>query len=171
LLQANHPSARAALIQTGVTQSYADLRLDPSVGELDADRLFRDRALAYIQSDPVGAATTAGLKLLVSLTGFDFGSPPMGPRNVVAVVSSGVLGGLAVWGFALWRRRSEPSTASDAFVYLVVWVVGLVTTAMLVIGPVGLRYRVSFTMLWYLAAAFAIQRGLGAMPWSRAGRR
>lgn len=121
------------------------------LGELEGDTQLRRDALAYMAANPGDVATTGLFKLMISTTGFDFRSAPLGWRNLGAAVSSAVTLTLGVAG--LWRlvRHARRSPPVDLFVCA-----GLLTAAvtlmMLIVGPTGLRYRMTLTGFLYVGA-------------------
>ncbi|MGH9658726.1 MAG: hypothetical protein ACRD96_09290, partial [Bryobacteraceae bacterium] len=133
--------------------------------ELDFNRELRNKAFAYIASNPADVAETAAFKLLVSLSGFDFASPSTSRRNIVAVSSSLITLALGLYGLTLVSRRIEPSMAQHLVV--VMWLItGVLTLALLAIGPTGIRYRLGFSGFLYLGVALAVMHRL-SLGWKR----
>jgi hypothetical protein len=158
LHQSNYSLAREAIVQTGVAQSYAPIRTPVGVtSELDSDRYYRREAWSYLTSRPVDAAKTSALKVIVSLTGHDFSEGPWSARNLslvgvnVAIFVLAVPGGIRLKN-ALRSQGLEP-LAIAVFVLL-----SCGTLIMLLLGPVGLRYRITLAGLLYVCAAAELLR-------------
>ena len=157
LLHGNHPRAREALFETGLTQTYAEMSVPDGLAEIEENRVFRDRGLDYLMSQPVEASITAALKTAVSLTGLDLSRPLLNLRNLATLLPNVSLWLLAGWGVRRWwRLQKAPLDARATFLCLTLSVVTLVTLGMLAIGPVGLRYRISLAPVLYLFAAFGV---------------
>jgi hypothetical protein len=154
LLQSNHLRARESILQTGVAQTLAPVIPDPGGGELEIDAAARREAMAYLRAHPGDAAMTAGLKTFVSVVGVDFASR-RAARNAVAVSSSIVLLTLAVIGWREWRRRRRPGAIASVLAVSAA-TIGGVTLLLLLIGPVGIRYRIAATGFVYVLAGIGI---------------
>jgi peptidoglycan/LPS O-acetylase OafA/YrhL len=95
----------------------------------------------------------------VSLTGIDYSQPWSAPRNLVASTWN-----LALMALALASARRLRTMAPDRRLLGLVGFAGatvmIVTVAMLMAGPVGLRYRMSLAgMLWLVGAVTLSARG------------
>ena len=156
LWHSNHPQARASIVETGVAQSYAPMPATSSQGELAADRFYRQLALQEMAAKPVDALRTAAFKIGVSALGIDFRVSIGSLRNLVAIVFNVLLLSAAIAG--AWGSRRMLSTSSGHIMIAGGVIASLVTLAMLAIGPVGLRYRISVAGFLYLWSAAAIQR-------------
>lgn len=161
LFESNCAYTRQGIRELGVVGGFmhacseAQVAHALSLGELESDRQLRRYALAYITSNPLDVAKTAAFKVLVSLSGFDFSSPPFSTRNVVAVGSRLVI--LLLGPVGLWqiRRRISPSLTRDMVVLITAVTVGY-TLLLLAIGPTGLRYRISLDGFLFLGVATVI---------------
>ena len=139
-----------------------------SLGELEANRQFREYAFAYIAAHPIEFAKTALFKTAVTLSGYDFARAPLSARNVVATLWSLLTLGLGGWG--LWRlwQQMEAGVVKDVVV-LVLTPMIVVTVLMLMVGPTGLRYRLTLSGALWIGLAFWI-RNLMPVVDSRASR-
>jgi hypothetical protein len=164
LYEANCAYTRQGIRETGVVGGFLD-RCDPDqaahvgrLGEVAADWQLRRYALDYMMSNPLDVSLTAMFKLAVSLTGYDFASPLTSLRNLVGVSSSLLVIVIGASGLALLRRHPARNTP----VAVVIAIAGLTTLAatlaMLAVGPVGLRYRISLTAFLYLGVGVLITR-------------
>jgi hypothetical protein len=160
LLESTAPSARPGILATGTAAGFASVALAPHVDaartmrELEADRYFRRAAWRQMRDAPADTALTGVLKIGVSLSGVDFGEPRLSRRNVVAVGWNAVLWALAIVGARRWR--GAPDSAALALGVRVGWLMFLVTLGLLVLGPVGLRYRITLAGVLYILAAGAL---------------
>jgi hypothetical protein len=161
LYESNYADARASTWQTGTEEGLSETHLTDefarvaSLGEVDADRRYNQDAWAYIAGHPQDVAKTAALKLGVSLTGVNLAAPLLSTRNILAIVTNVVFLLLAPLGFtALWQRsrgRSVEKLAAFACTLTCA-----ATLGMLVLGPVGLRYRISAAGFLYIGVGAAI---------------
>jgi hypothetical protein len=127
-----------------------------SLSELEANRQFRAYAFAYIAAHPVEFAKTALFKTAVTLTGYDFARPSLSPRNMVATLWSVLTLALGSWGlWRLWQHR-EAGLVRDVVVLVLAPMV-VVTLLMLMVGPTGLRYRLTLSGALYIGLAFWIR--------------
>ncbi len=102
-------------------------------------------------SEPVDVARTALAKIAVDLSGLRLEEPVLSKRNLVGLVSNSVLLTLAVLG-AFVPRNSAAQTSHTLWLCIAT-VCLTVYVSISAIGPVGLRYRISFDpVLWSLAA-------------------
>jgi hypothetical protein len=124
--------------------------------------------LHYIAGNPRDVARTAAFKLAVSLSGYDFSAPARSIRNAGAVAASVLilLGGL--WGAARLHAGGAFGTPAGRLTAAAAVATVCATLVMLLIGPVGLRYRISFTGFLYLwagiLAATLSERAVRANP-------
>ncbi|MGH9175151.1 MAG: sugar transferase, partial [Vicinamibacterales bacterium] len=139
--------------------SRAQLEHIVTLDEVEADRQFRRYALAYIASNPMDVARTAGFKLLVSLSGFAFRSPVFSLRNVGAVGSSLLMLTLGAYGlWRLWRQAPRPPHVIALFI--IGAVMSGTTLLMLLIGPTGLRYRIGVAGFLFLGVGAIVMETL-----------
>jgi len=156
LWESVYPSAREALLTFGQTERLNYLRMEDdfartgSLGELEANRYFLQRAVRYILSQPGDVLQTAVVKIGVGLLGLRMEDPLFSARNLVAALSNSLLLAFAAFGAVAMRIEAGPrrelwrciSAAS---------LLGYIGFSMF--GPVGLRYRISLEpVLWILAA-------------------
>ena len=162
LFRANYATARPTIFRTGRAEGFEPADLAPqyaaaaTLGELDADRYFKQQAWAYVRAHPADVALTAALKGVVSVTGLNFARSFWSLRNVVAVGTNVALLVLAAVGMAKWRRQGLGTNELGGFVGILCGVTAAVTLLMLSLGPVGLRYRIDLAGFMYLAAGVAL---------------
>jgi hypothetical protein len=161
LFESNYAHAQASILQTGTAEGFSQTHLGEEfarvagLSELEADRQFRRDAWTYIASHPLEVGTTALLKLAVSLTGVHFGQPLLSPRNIAAVGSNLWLLAVAPYGlWLLWRR----SNGGDVDRFMIVGCAAMcaTTVGLLLLGPVGLRYRMDVAGLLYIGTGAAL---------------
>jgi hypothetical protein len=166
LWESNYPYAAEAVLTYQVAVLNNEKMLDDFVRtadmtEHDADRYFRDRAVAHIRAHPIAVLRTGGLKTALTLAGIQTGQSWTSWRNLVAMTASALLYALALAG-AIHARPGRPwsPTVRLCGVYF-----GLVTAAvigMLIIGPYGIRYRLSLEGILWIAAGAALAAVLGS---------
>lgn len=166
-LESNSALARASILDTGTAEGYAvramsrEYEAVRGLDELAANARFTAAGWDAIRSRPVDSLLTGLLKVWVSLTGIDYGQPTWSARNVVAGLWNLALLGLAIAGLRrAVAQRGEPDVVT--FGLLVLGAIVLVTTATLLAGPVGLRYRMSLAGALWLSAGVTL-----AAPWVR----
>ncbi|HET9369103.1 MAG TPA: hypothetical protein VFO19_02605 [Vicinamibacterales bacterium] len=157
LFESTFSTARGTIRRTGVAQEFDISQLPSSFGtlgwldEVDADALFRREAWRYIAAHPGDVAITGAFKAAISVFGIQANLPLSSLRNVVPIVFNGVLLVAAAIGIRSWRRDA---TGDDRRVFFVVAAsVSTWTLAGLMLGPVGLRYRMTFGVLVAIGAA------------------
>ena len=171
LLESTSPAARPSILATGTAEAFAaralasHYRAVETMGELEANAYFRRAAWASIADAPFDAALTGIVKVGVSLGGVHFGEPLWSVRNVVAVGFNAALWFAAMAGVRRWRR--VPRTSARDFGRYAASIVLVTTLAMLMLGPVGLRYRVTLAGVLYVLAAGALVAPSGGMPTDR----
>lgn len=163
LFESNYPDARASVLQTGTAEGLSQTHLatefarTATLGEVAADRQLKQDAWRYIASHPLDVTKTALLKLAVSLSGVNFALPFASARNVVAIVSNVTIMVLGMYGlWAGWRRSQKSAVEWFSFSVFVLMISA--TLGMLVLGPVGLRYRISLTGFFYIGVGLALVR-------------
>ena len=158
----NGPWTRAAAREGRITE----LSLDPRVmaphwaktrhmSEVEASRYFTRQALRFVATHPGTEVATVARKLLYTATGLRPWVPVRSPRNVVALAANALTFALAAAGAAAIvrdrerRRRLAPVAALVA---------PLVATEVLVllVGPIGLRYRIVLDGVLWTAAAVGV---------------
>ena len=159
LWESNGPVARAALrrgqvmtlsLDTAIMRAHWDSTAGMS--EVEANAYFRRAGTRYMLEHPLDVGRTALLKLTLSITGMRPELPIGSARNIVALATNALLIALAVWG-ARALATTLPSEARRAMLTMlgIVVAVGL---AMLVVGPIGLRYRMTLDgVLWICGGA------------------
>ena len=134
-----------------------------SMTEVEANAYFRRAAIRYALAHPVDVSGTALLKGVLSLTGIRPEMPIRAPRNLIALVTNVVLLVLAMCGApTLLASCSQTTRARVQLVFGIIVTVGML---MLLIGPIGLRYRITLDgVLWIVAVAGLYRLGsrLGA---------
>lgn len=126
------------------------------LSELEANRQFRQYGIDYITANPIDSAKTALFKTVVTLSGYDFASATFSPRNVVATtwsVFTLIFGSLGLW--RLWQQM--PSGLLRDVVVLVLVPTLAVTLLVLMVGPTGLRYRLTLSGALWIGVAFWIR--------------
>lgn len=125
--------------------------------EVLSDRQLQRLAWRYISAHPVEFAKTAALKMVVSLLGLKVNLSAASSRNLVAFGSSLVLLIAGVWGLrSMWRHSTNPPAAS--LLALLFSITAVVTVVLLILGPVGLRYRLNLTTFLCLGMSAALSR-------------
>jgi hypothetical protein len=161
LYESNYRDARAATWATGTEEGWSETHLTrefadvASLNELEADRYYRRTAWQYIEGHPRDVALTAALKLAVSATGINLTMPIVSPRNSMTIATNMVLLLLAPLGLATWWRRSRRRDI-DWFAGFTGALTSAATLGMLVMGPVGLRYRISVAGFLYIGVAVVV---------------
>jgi hypothetical protein len=151
LWESNGPFARQSLSRGQVDIVSLDsavmapvFRQTQDLDEVDADAFFRRQAIRYMASHPIDVARTAIAKIGVSLASVHPNLPLTAPRNLAAMIDNALL--LVLAGIGLARYTRSPVTA------LIIGL-GVVTLALLAIGPAGMRYWLTFRgAAWILAA-------------------
>src|ERR1039458_4773575 len=120
--------------------SVPESRLAPQaakgMSELEANRYFTHRALAYISSHPLALARLAGVKLVVDALGVCFARPLHSKRNLVGIASNGALIALAL--FSLAGQWTIALCEEERFFIRTVAIVTLsIDFGLFVVGPVG----------------------------------
>jgi hypothetical protein len=161
LWESNGPVTRAALrrgqvmtlsLDTAIMRPHWDSTA--TMSEVEANAYFRRAGMRHMREHPLDAGRTVLLKLAISITGVRPEQRLDSARNIVALATNALLIALAAWGGRALAASLHPESRRDMFTMLgVVVVVGL---AMLVVGPVGLRYRITLDgVLWICAGAAA----------------
>jgi hypothetical protein len=155
LYQSTHSRARESIVKTGVAQTLLELHVPPGTGELAEDRLYARAGWTEIASHPIGFLETAALKIVVSLSGFDFARPATSLRNVAALASNIVLLSIGPIGLIRWRARMK-GQPEERFLTAAFVILAGVTLVGLALGPAGLRYRISLAGFLYLGAGLTV---------------
>jgi hypothetical protein len=120
--------------------------------ENDINRYYVRQAARYMAGHPAEVLATALLKLAISLSGVAPQKPLTSARNLVALLSDAALLAFGLRGLFLLRPR--PESKDRAAVYCLLLLIAAPTILMLLIGGVGLRYRItSDGILWMGSAA------------------
>jgi hypothetical protein len=162
LWESNYPSAMEALLKQGQVERLNDQRMaddfahTAEMGELQADAYFKDRAVRYIHSHPVEIIRNFGPKLAVAASGYKPEDSIRSLRNLIAFTSNGVLLLAALVG---WFVRPRPADAGPRALWRCLLIVcPLMVLAIIAIGPIGLRYRMSVEpILWILGASLILR--------------
>jgi hypothetical protein len=124
-----------------------------NMSEMDANRYFRRQATAYMMAHPFDVMKTAGLKIAVTLAGIRPELRWLSKRNLPALAVNGSMLLLtACWISLALARRIRVDAA-------LVWLLGIVACAalaVLAIGPIGWRYRITIDGVLWLASAWAL---------------
>jgi hypothetical protein len=122
-----------------------------AMSELEANDYFRRRALDFAVEEPLAVAAVALRKIGITLAGVRPNEPMTGARNLVAWLSNAALLLLAAVGLPrLWRLGRGTSKVGG------LWLLALVAGATLpglLLGPIGMRYRIAMDGVLWLAAA------------------
>jgi hypothetical protein len=156
LWESVYPSAREALLTFGQTERLNYLRMEDdfartrTLGELQANRYFLQRSLRYILAQPGDVLRTAVVKIAVGLLGLRMEDSLFSARNLVAAMSNALLLAFAGYGAVVMQINEAPYRV----LWRCIWAASLLGYMMFaIIGPVGLRYRISLEpVLWILAA-------------------
>ncbi|MGH9384220.1 MAG: hypothetical protein ACRD2N_08055 [Vicinamibacterales bacterium] len=166
LFESNYEHARPAIFATGTAEGLSETHLVAqfgrvaALGEVEADKAYKAEAWQYIAAHPIEVVTTSALKVFVSVSGFDFARSATSVRNLVTVGSQSliVLTGLAgLWW--MWGRRANDF---ENVLFVLFLVSAALTIGMLVVGPVGMRYRISLMGFLYIGTG-----ALLAQSWER----
>ncbi len=163
LWESNGPYARQAVLRGQVEV----LTWDPaimlpywqrtrSMTETEADRFFTREALGYVTTHPGQVLLNSVLKFGLSLVGIDPSQPLVSPRNLAAAASAVALLALGLRGLFL--------LSPDPLFWRLAGVLALAVTAMLLAGPIGLRYRITADGLLWIGAAAALLHYLPRTP-------
>ncbi len=147
---------RWSRLEAGASLARTPSGVPEDLGEFEADRHFRDEALTYLRTHPVDAAEAATTKAALSMLGIAPDQPWTSARNAVAAGSNILLLVLGVAGWSRWRQGPAARTAAGRFTAAAAAAAGAVTLAMLLAGPVGLRYRLDLAALAYIGGALAV---------------
>jgi len=167
LLESTSPAARPSILATGTAEGFAaralaaHYRAVETMGELEANAYFRRAAWASMADAPFDAVLTGLVKVGVSLGGVDFGEPLWSARNAAAVGFNAALWFAAVVGARRWRLAAR--TPARDFGRHAALIILVTTLGLLVLGPVGLRYRVTLAGVLYVLAAGALVAPSGDM--------
>jgi hypothetical protein len=157
LFESNYRTARETIRRTGVAQDFDVSQLPSSfadlgwLNEVDAAEFFRREAWDYISAHPGDVLVTGVFKTAISLLGIQANLPLTSTRNLVPMLFNSVMivaAAIGVWRWSrdapLDDRRLLALTAAS----VIVW-----TLPGLMLGPVGLRYRMTFGVLVAIGAA------------------
>lgn len=174
LWESNGPFTQEALRRGQVMMLSADLdRMTPvwmqtqDLDEVAANRFFARRAIDYVTTHRAASLRLSARKVLLSLSAIRPELPLGSTRNLVGLISSAALLLLAALGVYPYARRRSPSPRWAPVLLLV----PLVITGVLVllIGPIGPRYRIALDgVLWILSAHALLSMASGAAARLRA---
>jgi hypothetical protein len=164
LWESVYPSARESILRRGgaewldLERMSSDYDKTRGMSELEANRYFTHRAVAYISSHPHALARLAGVKLVVDSFGVDFTRPLQSTRNLVGIGCNGALIALAL--FSLARHWTMALSEEERFFIRTVAIITLsIDFGLFVVGPVGLRYGMTmYPLLWTAAAMTLLQK-------------
>jgi len=167
LWESVYPSANESILKLGDAESLdlermgLDYDKTKDMNELEANRYFTHRSVAYVSSHPYELARLAGLKLVVDTLGIDFARPLYSKRNLVGIFFNGALIALAL--FSLGGQWTMALCEEERFFIRTVVMVNVsVDFALFVVGPVGLRYGMTMYPLLWTAAAMTLLQKFGA---------
>lgn len=157
LWESNGPYTTDALRRGQVMMLSADLdRMTPlwiqtqDLDEVEANRFFARRAVDYVRLHPVAALALSARKALLSLGAIRPELPMASTRNLVGVLSNMAIMLLATLGAYSYGRDRSPARLAPVLLVTPLLVTGALV---LLIGPIGARYRVTLDgVLWILAA-------------------
>jgi hypothetical protein len=160
LWESNYPWARESVLTKGQTEGMNaermvdDYEKTDSMTEWEANRYFIRRATEYMAAHPGDVALTAGLKVVVGLFGFRMHQPLLSPRNFVGASSNLILLVLAIAGAMM---PGFTAGRAEILLWRCMLIVLLLSYAgFSVIGPIGLRYRMSLEPALWIGAAVAV---------------
>lgn len=171
LWESNYPSAVEALLERGQVERLNaermtdDFEKTAAMGELEADRYFRNRAVAHIKNHPLEIAEAAAVKLWIAAIGIRPEERWTHPRNLVAFGSNLLLATLTLaGGVRLMSAKPMPPGTFDLdgsrqifWIYVALTV--LATLGLTCIGPVGMRYRIGMDACCWIASGVALSAG------------
>jgi hypothetical protein len=167
LWESNGPFTEEALRRGQVMMLSADLdRMTPvwlqtqDLDEVAANRFFARRAIDYVRTHRAASLKLAARKVFLSLSAIRPELPLGSKRNLVGLMSSAALMLCAALGVYAYARSRTPSTGSAPVLLLA----PLVVTGMLVllIGPIGARYRIALDGVLWILSAYALLSMLSA---------
>ena len=121
------------------------------MSEPEANRYFARQAVRYVAAHPVDELLLMARKAFYTLTAIRPELPLASLRNLVGIASNVITFGLAAFGFgALWHDRERMRRVGP---FLMILLPLLLTGGLaILIGPIGMRYRVAIDgALWILA--------------------
>ncbi len=133
--------------------------------ENDINRYYLGQIREHVWQHPFDTLTTSLSKLSLSLAGVAVQKPLTGARNLVALGSNTLLILLALRGLSLLRRILHPAARLIARWFFPL--IALPVLAALLVGPVGLRYRIALDGVLWIAAALAALDLLDRFGWTR----
>jgi nitroreductase len=127
------------------------------MSEPEANRYFVRQAVRYIAAHPVQELLLMARKALFTLTAIRPELPLMSSRNLVGVASNVITFLLAVLGIgALWREPERMRRISPYLLILLpLFVTGLLA---ILIGPIGMRYRIAIDGVLWMFAGMGVLR-------------
>ena len=127
------------------------------MSEPEANRYFARQAVRYVAAHPVDELLLMARKAFYTLTAIRPELRLMSSRNVVGIVSNVVTFVLAAFGIgSLWQDR-ERARRSGPFLLLVMPLV-LTGALAILIGPIGMRYRIALDGVLWLFAGMGVLR-------------
>jgi len=155
LEESTGPLTRRVILTDGRAGGSSDT-IVAGTDEVERDRQFARDAWRYVSTHPIEFVETAALKVAVSAIGLDLGQPARSARNVAALVSSMVLLVIGVYGLrSLGHSGAVPGRDLLA---AIVGATALATLSTLMLGPVGMRYRLGLSACLYLGGGAAARR-------------
>ena len=127
------------------------------MSEPEANRYFARQAVRYVVAHPVDELLLMARKAFYTLTAIRPELPLMSSRNLVGIVSNVVTFVLVALGVgALWRDREPAGRISPVLLLLL----PLLLTGVLaiLIGPIGMRYRIALDGVVWMFAGIGVLR-------------
>lgn len=165
LWESNGPFTREALRRGQVMMLSADVdRMTPfwlqtqDLDEVAANRFFARRAVAYVRTHPRASLELSARKLLLSFGAIRPELSIVSKRNLVGLISSLAIFVLAALGAGIFARGRSSRPRSTPV--LLLFPLGATGVLVLLIGPIGARYRIALDgVLWILAAYALVSAG------------
>ena len=158
LWESNGPYTSAALergqvmMLSGQPDLMEDLWSDTRVmSEPEANRYYSKRALQYVAAHPIKELQLMARKAFFTLTGLRPELPLASPRNLVGVASNIITFLLAGIGIGALLQDRQQARRIRPFLLMLLPLV-LTGVVAVLIGPIGMRYRIAIDgVVWILA--------------------
>jgi len=131
-----------------MSELWSDTRL---MSEPEANRYYGKRALQYVVAHPIKELQLMARKAFFTLTGLRPELPPASLRNLVGVASNIITFLLAVIGIGALLHDRQQARRIRPFLLMLLPLV-LTGVGAVLIGPIGMRYRIAIDgVVWILA--------------------
>jgi membrane glycosyltransferase len=127
------------------------------MGEAEANRYFARQAMRYVAAHPADELLLMARKAFYTLTAIRPELPLTSSRNIVGIASNVITFVLATLGIAaLWQDRERASQAGPFLLILLPLV--LTSVLAILIGPIGMRYRIAIDGVVWMFAGLGVLR-------------